>query len=68
MSEYLTAEDIHALTGYARPGKQAMWLRDKGIPHRVDGLRVIICTTHCRNWLEGVTMIRSNGLNLAAIK
>ena len=68
MSEYLSSPDIHALTGYARPGKQAEWLRDKCIPHRVDGQRVIVCAIHARNWLEGRTVVISNGLNLARIK
>lgn len=68
MSEYLSGQDIHALTGFARPGKQAEWLRNKSIPHRVDGNRVIICAIHARNWLEGRTVVTSNGLNLARIK
>ena len=68
MSEYLSSTDIHALTGYARPGKQAEWLRDKRIPHKVDGARVIVCTVHSRNWNEGKIEVTSNGLNLSRIK
>ena len=68
MSEYLAHQDIHTLTGYARPTSQASWLKENGIPHRLDGSRVIVCTLHARNWLEGRTVVRSNGLNLAGIK
>jgi hypothetical protein len=68
MSEYLNTTDLNDLTGYARAGKQAGWLRENGIPHRAVGARVIVSTIHARNWLEGRTVVHSPGLNLAGIK
>ena len=68
MSEYLTSPDLHTLTGYARSPLQADWLVQHGIPHRVDGRRIIVSRVHVQAWLEGRTVARSNGLNLAAIK
>lgn len=68
MSEFLTPPDLHTLTGYARTPLQADWLAQQGIPHRVDGRRVIVSSAHVQAWLEGRTVARSNGLNLAGIK
>ena len=36
MSEYLSPQEIHALSGYARPSAQAQWLAERGVPHRLD--------------------------------
>jgi len=67
-SEYLSPGELHDFTGYARAGQQTAWLIERGVPHRLDGKRVILSRVHARNWLEGRTVARSNGLNLAAIK
>jgi len=67
-SEYLSSGELHDLTGYARHGQQAAWIAQHGIPHRLDGKRVILSRIHARDWLEGRTVASSNGLNLAAIK
>jgi hypothetical protein len=68
MSEYLNSQDLHHLTGYARPGKQAEWLKQSGIPHRVDGSRVIVAHRHVTSWLEGRTVASSVGPNWSAVK
>lgn len=68
MSEYLDKADLHKLTGYARHGQQAQWLKEQGIAHRVDGNRVIVSRVHVQSWLEGRTVVHSSGLNLAGIK
>lgn len=68
MSEYLNNQDLHTLTGYARPGKQAEWLKDNGVPHRVDGARVIVSHKHVQSWLEGRTVEHSTGPNWGAVK
>lgn len=68
MSEYLNPPDLHTLTGYARPGKQAQWLKDHGIPHRVDGARVIVSHVHVRSWLEGRTVVSSSGIDWSTVK
>lgn len=68
MTEFLDSQELHALTGFARATQQATWLREKGIPFRQDGRRIIISRVHAREWLEGRTAVVSSGLKLAAIK
>ncbi len=68
MSEYLSSSELHTLTGYARSGQQDGWLKEHGIPHRLDGKRIIVSREHVRAWLEGRTVASSSGLNLAGIK
>jgi hypothetical protein len=68
MSEFLTSTDLHALTGYARPSKQAQWLKEQGIPHRVDGARVIVTTKHATNWIEGRTVIGPGEFDWSSVK
>lgn len=68
MSELYSPTEIHALTGYAWPKTQSAWLVEHGVPHRLDGKRVIVSRVHVQQWLEGRTMPSSTGLRLAAIK
>lgn len=68
MNEFLSSSDLHALTGFARQAKQAQWLKDNGIPHRIDGARVIVSSRHVTGWLEGRTVVSSAGPNWSAIK
>ena len=68
MSEYLDNTDLHKLTGYARPGKQAEWLKANGVAHRVDGARIIVSHVHARMWLEGRTVTHSTGPNWGTVK
>lgn len=66
-TEYLPPPELHALTGYARPTQQATWLKEQGIPHRIDRSRVIVSREHVRFWLEGRSMV-SSGLNLGIVR
>lgn len=68
MTEYLTAQELHQLTGYARPTGQTDWLKAKGIPYREDGKRVIVSRVHVQSWLEGKPVLARTGLNVAAIR
>lgn len=45
-SEYLSPGELHDFTGYARAGQQTAWLIERGIPHRLDGRRVILSRIH----------------------
>ncbi len=65
--EFLTAPELHQLTGYARASSQGAWLTDKGLPFRRDGKRMIVSREHIRAWLEGKTTIVSCGPNWDAI-
>lgn len=65
--EFLEPPELHGLTGYARSNQQAAWLKEQGIPHRIDGRRVIVSREHVRAWLEGRNIV-SSGLNLGMVK
>lgn len=66
--EFLDSAELHRLTDFARVEKQAVWLKEKAIPHRVDGRRIIVSREHVRAWLEGRTVVTSTGPNWAALK
>ena len=69
MSEYLAQTELYDLTGYAHTSKQVVWLAEQGIPHLKDNRgRLVVSREHVRGRLEGRTVVRSSGLNLAAIK
>lgn len=68
MSEYITAQELHQLTGYARSGQQADWLRQHGLPFKQDGSRIIVSRVHVQSWLEGRPVLARAGINLAAIR
>ncbi len=67
-TEFLTASETHALTGFARAAEQEAWLKERGIPHRRDGKRVIVSRFHSRAWLEGRAVVASNAPNLGALR
>lgn len=68
MPEYLNAQELHQLTGYARAAEQAAWLKFRSIPHRQDGARVIVSRIHVQSWLEGRPVVARGGMNLSAIR
>lgn len=68
MTEYLISPELHTLTGYARPTSQATWLKEHGIPHRLDGRRIIVSRVHVQAWLEGRPTVTFGGINLEAVK
>jgi hypothetical protein len=67
MSEFLNQSELHQLTGYARPTSQASWLKEHGLPHRLDRGRVIVSRVHVQAWLEGRAVV-SNGLRMEFVK
>jgi hypothetical protein len=68
MTEYLNPTELHTLTGYARATSQASWLKEHGIPHRLDGRRIIASRVHVQAWLEGKAPVFSAGPNWSAVK
>jgi hypothetical protein len=68
MSEYLAPQELHTLTGYARPTSQAVWLTQKGVPHRLDGRRIIVSRVHIQRWLEGKPLASFGGINMEAVR
>lgn len=67
MSELYDDDELRRLTGYARAAEQATWLRERDIPHRRDGRRVIVSRVHVRAWLEGRGVVVSEGPNWGAL-
>jgi hypothetical protein len=67
MSEFLSAQELHDLTGYARPTTQASWLKDHAVAHRLDGRRIIVSRVHVLAWLEGRNIV-SGGLRMELVK
>lgn len=67
-SEFLTREELRDLTGAGRAQAQARWLAEKGLPHRVDGRRVIVSRHHVRQWLAGESLVLSAGPNWDAVR
>ena len=53
MTEYLNGPELHQLTGYARKQQQSDWLKERGMPHKLDNGRVIVSRIHVQAWLEG---------------
>lgn len=67
MIEYLENAEITRVTGTTKPPAQADWLKERGIPHQVDGKRIIVSRVHVQAWLEGRQTRVSNGPNWAAL-
>lgn len=67
MSEFLTPQELHGLTGFARAAEQDAWLKEHAIPHQRDGRRVVVSRFHARAWLEGREVVASNAPNLNAL-
>lgn len=67
MTEFLSNEELHQLTGYARPTAQASWLKEKSIAHKTDGRRVIVSRVHVQAWLEGRNVV-FGGLRMELVK
>jgi hypothetical protein len=67
-SELMSPEEIKELTDAAQAAKQAEWLADHGIPHKLVGRRVKLSRVHVRQWLEGARFAFSSGVNLGAVR
>lgn len=68
LPEFLSAAELHALTGYARCGQQVAWLQFRRLPHRLDERRVIVSRVHVRDWLAGKEAVISAGINFEAVR
>lgn len=68
MSEFLNEFDLYYMTHSLPVAKQVAWLKQHGVPFRLDGKRLLVSSYHARTWLEGRSVPTSSGLNLAGIK
>ena len=64
----LDADALYDLTGWRRASDQARWLEERGIPHQVDGRRVIVYPHHVNAWVEGRPMASHAAPNWAAVR
>lgn len=67
MSELYDIEELRQLTGKVRAAEQQAWLKERKIPHRREGRRVLVSRVHVRAWLEGRDIIASEGPNWGAL-
>jgi hypothetical protein len=65
--EFLTAAELHALTGYARAAEQEAWLKQHSMPCLRDGKRVVVSRVHVRERLAGREIVSSSGPNWDAL-
>lgn len=65
--EFLEAGELQLLTDYQRAAEQSAWLKERGIPHRREGSRVIVSRVHVRQWLEGRELVVGEGVNWGAL-
>lgn len=67
VTELYDGAELLMLTGYSRAAAQVKWLRDRGIPHRCDGQRVLVSRHHVREWLQGRECVASDGPDWSAL-
>jgi hypothetical protein len=65
---FLDEAEQRALTGCARAAERERWLKDKGIPYRLDGRRFIVLRRHVIAWVENRPVVSSNSPNWSALE
>lgn len=61
----LSAPELQQLTGYKSREKQCAWLKENGVPFRLDTRgRPIVCASHVASWVTGVELRPSSGPRL----
>lgn len=66
--ELMQRDELRELTGKDRASLQSAWLTEHGIPHRLDGRRVLLSRSHVRAWLSGENVRVGGGINWGAVK
>ena len=66
--ELMSRHEVREATGKARAADQSEWLTERGVPHRVDGRRVILSCAHFRAWPEGRITPKTSGINWGAVR
>jgi hypothetical protein len=65
---FLDDAELRELTGFARAAEREAWLREKGIPFRLDGRRFIVLRQHVVAWVENRPVVSSNSPNWSALE
>jgi hypothetical protein len=68
MSEILSPAEVRDLAGCVAREAQCAKLETLGVPFRRDGARVLVSREHVRQWLSGVEVRQSVGVNLGAVR
>lgn len=66
-TEFLSAAELHALTGYARAAEQEEWLKGHNMPYLRDGKRIVASRFQVRERLAGREVVTSHGPNWGAL-
>lgn len=64
----LSQQELRDLTGRARRTDQEEWLRERGIPYRWDGVRLLVSCSVVDAWLSGREVVPSREPNLAGVR
>jgi hypothetical protein len=67
LAEFLTAAELHDLTGYSRAKEQKDWLAMHDIPYLFDGRRVVVSRFLLRERMQGREVVSSSGPNWGAM-
>lgn len=67
MDEFLSDKEITQFTGFTQRDRRAEWLKQNGVPHKLNGKGcLIVSRVHAREALEGKQNVYG-GLNMEAI-
>ena len=58
--EYLTAQEVHQISGFARAAQQAEWLKLNGIPHKAFTSTILVLGGVRHNPNANIRAARSN--------
>lgn len=67
-NEFLSPDEVRAITGRRRLDDQERVLKADGIPYKRRGRQMIVSRFHTREWLSGRVVTPSRGINLALVK
>ncbi|MDD0817173.1 DUF4224 domain-containing protein [Curvibacter sp. HBC28] len=67
-NEFLSSDEIRAMTGVRCLDDQERVLKADGIPYKRRGRRLIVSRFHTREWLSGRVVTPSRGPNLALVR
>ena len=64
----LSTQELRDLTGYRGRWQQIVWLNEQGIPHKVDGRRILVLREHVTAWMENRPIRQYTEPNWEAVK
>jgi hypothetical protein len=64
---FLNDDELMRLTGMKLASRQALWLENRGIPHRIENKRVLVLCVDAAKWVRGEPMVSNGGINWGAV-